>query len=74
MRVIHLKRSVSIKYDGLAEGIWDVYYSKNNQDILIGTIRADEETPAKDLQELVTFLLTWQEKQGRFPPSDAKLG
>lgn len=71
MRVIYLKRSVKAVYDGVCPGIWDLYYEEN---VLIGTLRADEEIPARDLQDTVTFLLTAQEKQGRFPPNEKRIG
>lgn len=70
MRTLYLKRKVKAVYDGIAPGIWDLFYDEN---MLIGTLRADEEIPAKDLQEEVNLLLTYQEKRGNFPPKNERL-
>lgn len=67
MRVIYLKRKIKAVYDGVCPGIWNLFYEENT---LIGTLRLDEEVPPKDLQETTTFLLTWQEKRGTFPPNE----
>jgi hypothetical protein len=71
MRVIYLKRKIKAVYDDICPGIWDLFYDENT---LVGTLRMDEEVPAKDLQEEVTFLLTWQEKRGTFPPNEKRIG
>lgn len=67
MRVVYLKRKIKAVYDDICPGIWDLFYEENS---LIGTLRADEEIPAKDLQETANLLLTYQEKRGMFPPTN----
>lgn len=71
MRVIYMKRKIKAVYDDICPGIWDLFYDENT---LIGTLRADEEIPAKDLQEDINFLLTYQERQGNFPPKETRIG
>lgn len=71
MRIIHFKRKIKAVYDGICPGIWDLFYDEN---IHIGTLRMDEEVPPRDLQDEITLLLTWKEKQGTFPPNEKRIG
>ena len=71
MRIIYLKKKIKAVYDHICPGIWDLFYEENT---LIGTLRFDEEVPAKDLQETVSLLLTWKEMQGTFPPNEKRIG
>lgn len=71
MRTVYLKRKIKAVYDGLAPGIWDLFYEENT---LIGTLRMEEEIPARDLQDEANLLLAYQEKRGTFPPVEKRSG